>query len=289
MTKAIWSAAWLLLCALPAAAAEERTVDPTFLRRHLPAVKEAPVAVSSPSASYRPLFGDGDGQNRTLRGVTRFGELRVRTRGGSAPALYPREEHILVVLEGEGTVTYGDRTVPVRAEDYVYLPAGVRFGLNGGDRSAVRAVLMGYKIPASMPIAVPATAMKANMRDVPLVTVGNHPDSVLYRLLMGDTKSKRDKLSTGHLMVSLFLMEFAPGGTNFPHHHETQEEIYLLLDGTGEMVAGGGMDGVEGRFRAKPGDAYYFRPNTTVGFYSDKSGGRPTRILAVRNNLPPKE
>ena len=35
-------------------------------------------------------------------------------------------------------------------------------------------------------------------------------------------------------------MDFAPGGTNFPHHHETAEEIYLVLDGQGEMVAGAG-------------------------------------------------
>jgi mannose-6-phosphate isomerase-like protein (cupin superfamily) len=76
-----------------------------------------------------------------------------------------------------------------------------------------------------------------------------------------------------------------PDGTNFPHHHESQEEIYLLLDGTGDMVAGGGSNGVEGKFPAKPGDAYYYRPNTTVGFYaSPTASSKPARILAVRNN-----
>ena len=50
-------------------------------------------------------------------------------------------------------------------------------------------------------------------------------------------------------------MDFAPGGTNFPHHHETAEEIYLVIDGEGEMVAGGGTDGIEGRHPAKAGDA----------------------------------
>jgi mannose-6-phosphate isomerase-like protein (cupin superfamily) len=283
-----WSAATaLLLFALPAAATEERAVDPTFLHRFVPKVAEKTVAISSASAHYRPLFGEGDKDSRTLRGITRFGELRVDAGGRSARVSYPREENILVILEGEGTVSYVGQPTTVRANDYVYLPAGVEFGLNGG-RSGVRAILMGYKIPQNMPITVPAGIMKANINDVPLVTVGNHPPSTLYRLLMGDTKSKRDKLSTGHLMVSLFVMEFAPGGTNFPHHHETQEEIYLMLDGKGEMVAGGGMDGIEGRFRAKPGDAYFYRQNTTVGFYNDK-GGKPARILAVRNNVPPKE
>ena len=85
-------------------------------------------------------------------------------------------------------------------------------------------------------------------------------------------------------------MEFAPGGTNFPHHHANAEEVYLLLEGTGEMVAGGGMDGIEGRHPAKPGDAYFFRLNATVGFYNDPDPSKPkARILAVRSFYPGME
>ena len=58
----------------------------------------------------------------------------------------------------------------------------------------------------------------------------------------------------------------------------------MLLDGAGDMVAGSGMDGVEGRFPAKPGDAYFFRLNATVGFYNGTQG--PARILAVRSTYP---
>ena len=81
-------------------------------------------------------------------------------------------------------------------------------------------------------------------------------------------------------------MEFAPGGTNFPHHHETAEEIYLVVGGDGKMVAGSGMDGVEGRYPARAGDAYYFRPNCTVGFYNQKKPGANAYILAVRSRIP---
>ena len=81
-------------------------------------------------------------------------------------------------------------------------------------------------------------------------------------------------------------MNFAPGGTNFPHHHETAEEIYLVVAGDGEMVAGSGMDGVEGRFPAKAGDAYYFRANCTVGFYNQNNPGANAYILAVRSQIP---
>ena len=87
-------------------------------------------------------------------------------------------------------------------------------------------------------------------------------------------------------MTSFFWMKFAPGGTNFPHHHETAEEIYLVLEGQGEMAAGSGVDGVEGRYPAKAGDAYYFRPNCTVGFYNQNKPGAYAYILAVRSQIP---
>src|SRR5258708_30905054 len=64
---------------------------------------------------------------------------------------------------------------------------------------------------------------------------------------MGDVDSKGDRLAAGHVLTNLFLMEIAPDGTNFPHHHEREEEIYLVLSGHGTMVAGGGMDGIAGR------------------------------------------
>jgi mannose-6-phosphate isomerase-like protein (cupin superfamily) len=75
-----------------------------------------------------------------------------------------------------------------------------------------------------------------------------------------------------------------------PHHHETAEEIYLVLDGQGQMAAGGGMDGVEGLHPAKAGDAYYFRTNCTVGFYNQKATEAKAHILALRAYVPmPKD
>ena len=82
-------------------------------------------------------------------------------------------------------------------------------------------------------------------------------------------------------------MDFAPGGTNIPHHHETEEEIYYILRGKGEMVAGGGADGNEGRYPAAEGDAYFIRLNATVGFYSGAQPGGPhDLVLAVRSKFP---
>jgi mannose-6-phosphate isomerase-like protein (cupin superfamily) len=129
--------------------------------------------------------------------------------------------------------------------------------------------------------------MIANAADVPLQELASHGPTTKFKLLMGTTESKRDKLPAASQMASLFLMDFAPGGTNIPHHHETEEEIYFVLKGNGEMVAGGGMDGNEGRHPTKQGDAWFLRLNTTVGFYSGaRPGGDHDQILAVRSTFP---
>jgi mannose-6-phosphate isomerase-like protein (cupin superfamily) len=275
-----------LLAALGAAwlGAAERPVDPTFLRRDVAAVAAKPADVTTPTCHYKPLFGQGDQWARLARGVARYGEITVDPGGACNPASYPREEQVYFVLEGEGAVLYGEEKHAVRREDFLYLPPGVRHGLANSSGKACRVLVMGFRIPADAKITMPAKLLLANAGDVPKQVVGGHPPSTLYRLLMGDTRSTRDRIAAGHVLTSLFIMEFAPGGTNFPHHHEREEEIYLVLDGRGDMVAGGGMDGVEGRHPAKPGDAYFFRLNCTVGFYASQDG--PARILAIRSLFP---
>jgi len=129
-----------------------------------------------------------------------------------------------------------------------------------------------------------------NLDDVKEQTVEGHPTSVHYKLLIGPHAGTRDLINASYVVVDTFLMDFAPGDTNFPHHHLTAEEIYLVLDGQGRMVAGSGMDGIEGRYPAKAGDAYYFRPNCTVGFYNSDRPGAKAHILAVHARvLLPKE
>jgi len=146
---------------------------------------------------------------------------------------------------------------------------------------------MGFKVPAGISVDNPKShARIVNLDDVKEETVSGHPSSVLYKLMVGPRSGKRDAIDEAYIITSLFLMDFAPGGTNFPHHHETAEEIYLVLDGEGEMVAGSGMDGIEGRYPAKAGDAYYFRPNCTVGFYNQNKPAAKAHILAVRSKIP---
>jgi len=273
-----------------ACAAALSAADPTFLRRSLSTLDPKPAdltAAGSKLASYKPVFGAGDPDARNLKGIARYGELTVAPQGTSSIVSYPAEEQLYYVLSGSGTLHYGDEKAPIKDNDFMYLPPGVPHGVANNGSQPVRVLVMGYKIPSGTTVPPTTKLMLANAADVQLVPVSGHGPTSLFKLLMGTTQSTRDKLSAATVMTSLFIMDFAPGGTNIPHHHETEEEIYFVLRGKGEMVAGGGADGNEGRYPAKEGDAYFIRLNTTVGFYSGSKAGDPhDLILAVRSRFP---
>ncbi|HXX22283.1 MAG TPA: cupin domain-containing protein [Terriglobia bacterium] len=261
-------------------------VDPTWVHRFLPDIAEKSVDLSTSNCHYRPVFGEDDSVTRIVRSVARFGEVKLDPGGACHPVAYAREEQIYVILEGSGVLHYGGDSVPVRKNDFMYLPPGITHTISASADQPCRLVVMGFRIPPVMTLEPPPKLLLANMDEVKEQTVEGHPSSVLYKLLVGDRKSTRDKIAAGYVVTSLFLMDFAPGGTNTPHHHETAEEIYLVLDGHGKIVAGGGTDGVEGFHPAAAGDAYFFRLNCTVGFYNSTEPGAAAHILAVRSRFP---
>lgn len=269
------------VCCLTAA---ERQVDPTFLHRNLASASEKKSDLTTATCHYKPLFGEGDSQTSVVAGVARFGEAIVDSGGACATVSYPGEDQIYVVLDGNGSAKYANENVALTKEDYLYLPATISHTLANKSDAPLRVVVMGFRLKTLEKAPLPPHPLKANIEDVPTQPVSGHPTSALYRLLMGDVDSKRDRIAAGRAMTSLFVMEIAPGGTNFPHHHEREEEIYLVLEGHGDMVAGGGMDGFEGRHPAQAGEAYFFRLNCTVGYYS--AAGVRSRILAVRSWYP---
>jgi mannose-6-phosphate isomerase-like protein (cupin superfamily) len=278
-----WSTA-CLLAAWPLLAA-----DPTFLRRSVADIEPKPddLTASSKATSYKPLFGIGDAQANQLKGIARYGEVTVGPDGSTAIVGYPAEEQIYYVLAGTGTLLYDEQKADIRPNDFAYLPVGVKHGLANTTNQPLRVMVMGFKIPRGTTVKPTAKLMLANAEDVKLVPVAGHGPPSLFKLLMGTTESTRDKLSAANQMVSLFIMDFAAGGTNVPHHHDMEEEIYYILRGHGDMVAGGGADGNEGRHPAKEGDAYFIRLNTTVGFYSGSKEGEPhDLVLAVRSRYP---
>lgn len=267
--------------------AQGRQVDPTWLHRFAPSVADAQGGLSTANCHYKPIFGEGDSENRIMRSVARFGEVVLDARGKCQSVAYDRQEELYFVLEGKGALRYADQSYPLRSNDFTYLPPGVKHSLENNSEQTLRVVVMGFKLPASISITTASPQPKiVNMDQLNEETVEGHPNSVLYKLLAGLRTGKRDAIDQAYVVTSLFWMDFAPGGTNFPHHHEVAEEIYLVVDGEGEMVAGGGMDGIEGRHPAKAGDAYYFRANCTVGFYNQNKPGAKAHILAVRSFIP---
>lgn len=276
----------VLLISSPCAVAQQRRVDPTWLHRFVPTLPNTG-DFSSAKCNYKPIFGEGDALSNSLPSVARFGEETLDRGGACASTEYERQEEIYFVLEGSGVLQYGDRTYPVRENDFTYIPPAIKHSLTNNSNGQLKALIMCFKIKPSIAIGQPSPELKiVNLDNVKEEPVEGHPTSVLYKLLVGPKSGTRDAIDDAYVVTSLFWMDFAPGGTNFPHHHETAEEIYLVLDGEGIMVAGGGMDGVEGRHPAKTGDAYYFRQNCTVGFYNQNKPGAKAHILAVRSRVP---
>ena len=277
----------LLLLLSTGLLAQERKVDPTWLHRYVPSLSDAKVAFASETCHYKPIFGEGGADSRTLRSVSRFGQVTLDPHGSCQSTSYDREEELYFIQAGDASLHYDDHSYPMRAHDFTYISPGAKHSVENGGNQSLRLLVMGFKIPAKVSIGTPIAVPKiVNMDDLKEETVDGHPTSVLYKLLAGPRTGKRDAIDSAYVVTSLFWMDFAPGGTNFPHHHETAEEIYLVVDGEGDMVAGGGTDGIEGRHPAKPGDAYFFRQNCTVGFYNQNKPGAKAHILAVRSKVP---
>lgn len=274
----------LMMTSVAAQAQPERKIDPTFLHRSLSTARESASDISTPSCHYKPLFGAGDADASATSGIARFGTVTIDPKGSCKSATYADEDQIYVVLNGSGSTSYGSEQVALAKEDFLYIPATVAHALRNDGSAPVTVAIMGYRTKGFAPTPLPAHALKDNIANVPLELVGSHPTSTHYRLLVGDVTQKRDRIDIGNIVTSLFVMEIDPGGTNFPHHHPREEEIYLVMDGHGEQVAGSGMDGIAGKFPAAMGDAYYYRANATVGYYS--APNTKSRILCIRSWQP---
>ncbi len=274
----------VILAAVVAAAG-----DTAFLRRSLKDVRPQAddLTAGATGASYKPLFGAGDADAAQLKSVARYGELVVGPGSSSAIVSYPAEEQIYFVAEGSGKLVYGDQSALLRKSDFAYLPVSVRHGLVNTSAAPLRVVVIGHRIPEGVKVEPTPKLMLANADDVQLQILGQHGPTTQFKLLIGLTSSTRDKLAAAHVMNSLFVMDFAPGGTNIPHSHASEEEIYLVLRGSGDMVAGRDADGKDLRHPAAEGDAFFFKPGTRVGYYSKARDGQPhDLILAVRSHLP---
>jgi mannose-6-phosphate isomerase-like protein (cupin superfamily) len=257
--------------------------DPPGLRRSLGRIKEKPDDLTTDKAHYKQVFGIGDEDAPSVKGIARFGELTVDPGGASKTVRYDREEQVYFVVKGSGMLIYDRETVPVKKNDFMYLPAGVQHGVSSASAGSLQLLVMGFFIPEGKQITPTPKLMLASADDVGLQVLGQHGPTTQFRLLLGPTRSTRDKLPASQQITSLFIMDFAAGGTNIPHTHPVEEEIYFVLRGRGEMVSGG-TAAREARYACTEGDAFYFPPKTLIGYYSGATEGQPhDLIIAVRS------
>ncbi len=257
--------------------------EPAFLRRSVADIHEQSIDLSTATAHYKPIFGRADPNAQNVKGVTRFGELTVEARGSSKTVGYKDAEEVFFVLAGSGVLLYGQAKVPLKSNDFVYLPVGVEHGVANEAQAPLRLLVMGFTIPEGTKVPPTPERMMASADEVRLQVLASHGPTTQFKLLLGTTQSTRDKLPAAQRINSLFLMDFAPGGTNIPHRHNKEEEIYYVLRGQGNMVAGSDAAKKEMRYPAKQGDAFYFTRNTLIGFYSgNKENEDHAQILAVR-------
>ena len=265
---------------------QDRTVEPTWLHRELSGAHERTTDLTTAGCRYIPLFGEGDSESRYPISIVRFGQLTIAPGGECQPVTYPRLEEIYFVRDGGGILHFADRIHSLATNDFAYVPPAVRHSISNTSARELHVILATVKIPANIALSQPAKLEVANLGELKQQTVGGHPSSVLYQLMIGPHNRARDRINAAYNIVDFFLMDFASDGTNFPHHHEIAEEIYLVLDGEGRMAAGSGTDGVQGLLPTKAGDAFYFRPNCTVGFYNRSAPDAKAHILALRVYVP---
>jgi mannose-6-phosphate isomerase-like protein (cupin superfamily) len=160
--------------------AQERTVDPTWLHRYVPNLSEKHTDLSSASCHYKAIFGAGDENKQNLRSVARFAEVTIDAGGNCQQIQYEREEEIDFVLEGSGTLQYGDQAYPVHTNDFTYVAPGLKHGLANKSGQALRVLVMGFTIPKRVALSKPSAQTKiVNLENVKEETVQGHPTSVL--------------------------------------------------------------------------------------------------------------
>lgn len=258
-----------------------------YLARSLSSVSEVKTEISTPSVHYYPLFGAGDRNSDIMKGASRYGHLIVDKDGTSNAVNYPGEEQILFVLGGTGILQAGKKKIPVSRNDFMYIPAGMKYRISNPREQSLSLIVMGFQL--SDTCRKSAGFQIANTDEVKFQVLPSHGPTTQFQLLMGTTESTRDRLAAACQMTSLFIMDFAASGTNNPHRHDDEEEIYLVLRGNGDIVAGGD-EGAESRHPSVAGDVYFYSPKTLIGFYSsNKSEEEHARILAVRYKYPVKQ
>ena len=100
-----------------------------------------------------------------------------------------------------------------------------------------------------------------NIGEVEKKVLSSHGETTKYQLIFGRGSNYPD---ITRKFTSIWVMTVEPGGTNQPHSHEDEEQVYLIKSGKGTISVG------DEKRRVKEGDVIYLPPKITHAFYNDE-------------------
>src|SRR5215467_1855983 len=197
--------AMMLLMIQTSLLAQNRTVEPTWLHRNVSTLREHQTDLSSSSCHYTAIFGEGDAESRFPLSIARFGKLTVDPHGTCKEVVYPRQEELYFVQEGRGALHYGEESRALASNDFTYLAPAVRHSISNPSNEALRLVITTVRIPSETSMAQPGKLLVANLEELQEQTVTGHPNSVLYKLMIGPRPD--DRISIGYTVIDFFMMD----------------------------------------------------------------------------------
>jgi mannose-6-phosphate isomerase-like protein (cupin superfamily) len=119
------------------------------IKKSLTYAQESEVEISTNTAHYKPLFGEGDDSSKkVMKAIKRFGQLSVDPNGKSKSVKYSREELACYVLSGTGMLRYRNKDVPISKNDFFYVPIGTEHSFSNPREDTLNVMIMGVSIPA---------------------------------------------------------------------------------------------------------------------------------------------
>lgn len=100
---------------------------------------------------------------------------------------------------------------------------------------------------------------KVNFNKIPKKPINEiHGEKVLYQIVWRFTP----KAAMLKSFKGIARLTVPPGETNQIHNHPKEEQLYIVLSGSGEIQVG------DEKTEVKPGDVIYLPPNITHGFFN---------------------
>ncbi len=183
---------------------------------------------------------------------------------------HSRMSEVYVVLDGEGVLFYGDKSIIAKKGAYLMLPPKTPHKLRNTGNSDLEHLV--FAVPPFDPKDVKLLEDFANEKYIPETFDYEKPpitalDGALIHELIPPKERKR-------LDIALAAGFLPIGRKAIPHYHTISEEIYYVFSGSGKIRVG------EEHFEIKKGSVIYV-PRNKVHALENKSEVDDLQVLCV--------